>query len=247
MDAIRRVTTHAANIFLANLHSLHPRICSLCGEPQAGRAFCHWCVQSLPGLDRVRCLSCAAPVSAPLSVSLGRCKHCRERAWAPDRSLTLADYAMPVDRLILSAKHHGQPQLMTSAAHTLAKKVRSKLPIPAWPDLVIPVPLNTARLRYRGFNQSALIARVLARQWQIQLSLDALIRLRNTQPQQSLARRERHRNLANAFACRSDLTGKRILLTDDVMTSGATIHWAAVALRAAGASSVTAVTLARTP
>ena len=247
MDAIRRVTTHAANIFIANLQSLHPRICALCGEPQADRAFCRWCIESLPGLRRPRCPSCAAPVSASVSGDFVRCRHCREHEWALDRGITLADYAMPLDRLILSAKHHGQPQLMTGAAHTLATQLRGNLPMPAWPDLVIPVPLNTARLRYRGFNQSALIARVLARQWQIELSLDALIRRRNTQPQQSLARRERHRNLADAFATRTDLTGKRILLADDVMTSGATIHWAAVALRAAGASSVTAVTLARTP
>lgn len=243
MNAIRLAAMHVANTFLANLQRVHPLICGLCGEPHAGRAFCHWCTQSLPGLRIERCDRCAAPIR-PGRDTL--CQTCCQRQWAFDRTVTLADYAMPLDRLILKAKHHRQPQLITNAAHSLAQIARPRLPWPAWPELVMPVPLSKARLRERGFNQSVLLARVLAREWQIKLSLGALVRVRNTRPQQMLARRDRHRNLEAAFECRASLEGKRLLLVDDVITSGATLHWAAVALRDAGAASVTVATIART-
>jgi len=204
MNAIRLAAMHASNTFLANLQRVHPRICGLCGEPHASRAFCDWCTQSLPGLQIARCEQCAAPIRPRVGAV---CQSCRQRQWAFDRAVTLADYAMPLDRLIVTGKHHRQPQLITNAAHTLARITRAKVPSPAWPEMVVPVPLSKSRLRERGFNQSVLLARVLAREWQIELSLGALVRVRETRPQQMLTRRDRHRNLAAAFECRRSREG----------------------------------------
>jgi ComF family protein len=111
-------------------------------------------------------------------------------------------------------------------------------------DLIVPVPLHAARLRERGFNQSALLAESLSGKLGIPVQ-DALVRSRATRSQVGLGRAARRRNVASAFEARSRLkVGSAVCLVDDVATSGATLAAAAEALVAAGAGSVTAVTFA---
>jgi ComF family protein len=114
-------------------------------------------------------------------------------------------------------------------------------------DWVVPMPLSPERLRQRGFNQAFLIARGLAPQL---VNNTLLLRIQDTPAQSSLPRRERLANVEHAFAIeplqRHRLKGKRIVLVDDVMTSGASINAAALALKQAGAQHVTALVFART-
>jgi ComF family protein len=114
-------------------------------------------------------------------------------------------------------------------------------------DIVLPVPLHTKRLRQRGFNQALLLAHQACEALQILLSYDNLVRVRPTRPQVELTGAERIKNVEGAFAVRrpSDVLDKRILLIDDVFTSGATMNECAFALKQAGAAQVTALTLAR--
>jgi ComF family protein len=114
-------------------------------------------------------------------------------------------------------------------------------------DVIVPVPLHSKRLRERGYNQSALLARKLGKGAGLPVVEGCLERVKATLPQaRTTAVAERQQNMAGAFACRSErLKDRRVLLVDDVATSGATLDAAAAALKAGGAASVWGLTLAR--
>lgn len=115
-------------------------------------------------------------------------------------------------------------------------------------DMIIPVPLHPSRLRAREFNQSLLLADQVARHLACPVSATHLFRLLPTDPQTTLSRPERLRNLRQAFTVRNPdaIAGRRLLLIDDVFTTGTTLNECAKALLKAGATSVCALTLART-
>jgi ComF family protein len=115
------------------------------------------------------------------------------------------------------------------------------------PDLIIPVPLHVKRLRQRGFNQSVLLGNVLAREWRVPLCRSNLRRIRWTDPQIGLSAEERVSNVRGAFAVTNPalVKGKRVILLDDVYTTGSTVAECARALNKAGAKAVTVVTVAR--
>jgi ComF family protein len=116
--------------------------------------------------------------------------------------------------------------------------------IPA--DVVVPVPLHATRLRERGYNQAALLARALARRVGLALDEQTLVRQRATAPQVDLDARQRKENVHDAFCCSArTLAGQQVVLVDDVCTTGATLEACAVALYEGGARSVQALTLAR--
>jgi predicted amidophosphoribosyltransferase len=116
------------------------------------------------------------------------------------------------------------------------------------PQLVVPVSLHPSRLRSRGFNPAALLARSIARELGAPVDPTALIRVRDTPSQTGLDRSARRRNVRGAFCARPRLLAPpRVWLVDDVVTTGSTVAEAARALRRAGAKSVTAVCAARTP
>ncbi len=115
-------------------------------------------------------------------------------------------------------------------------------------DLIIPVPLHPRRLRWRGFNQSVLLGRTIGREWGIRLDPFVLIRKTETPPQSTLSLKERGPNVRNAFgiAPRHTVEGMRLLLVDDIYTSGATLNECARVLRRSGAREVQVLTLGRT-
>jgi len=133
-------------------------------------------------------------------------------------------------------------------AAPLAELLRDYLidnPMPA--EVLVPVPLHRKRLRERGYNQSRLLARELGKLAKLSVVDDCLIRQRHTVPQARTANvEERQDNIANAFACRDHrLQDKRVLLIDDVATSGATLDACATTLKTAGATSVWGLAMAR--
>ena len=116
------------------------------------------------------------------------------------------------------------------------------------PHVVVPLPLHPRRLRQRGFNPAQLLARSVARALDVRLAPGLLERMRDTPSQTGLDRRERHRNVRDAFRARAGCRPPpRVLLVDDVVTTGSTLAEAARALRRAGALEVAAVCAARTP
>ena len=113
-------------------------------------------------------------------------------------------------------------------------------------ELVIPLPLHPRRLAERGFNQSVEIARSLAETLGITFDAHCCARLRDTPTQAGLTLRQRRRNVLNAFACRRDMSGRHILLVDDVVTTGSTVGECARTLRLHGAATISIATVART-
>ena len=134
------------------------------------------------------------------------------------------------------------------AAH-LELRFDSRWPGSRWPpsvDALVPAPLHPRRLRSRGYNQSALLAREIGRRLNLPVREDLLVRVRNTRPQvETQSPQERRDNVAGSFACQSDATGLNALLIDDVATTGSTLSECASALKDAGAARVHALTLAR--
>jgi len=215
--------------------ALLPQDCLLCASPSGDGLLCSACMIGLPRLTAERCPVCALPTPAS-SV----CGACLKRPPHFDATQAVFRYEFPVDRLIQSLKY----------AHRLASadflgRVLAQTAATCRPDLILPVPLATARLAQRGFNQALEIARPLARGLGVPLEIDRIHRRRDTTPQASLPWKERASNIRHAFACNLELTGMTILLVDDVMTTGATLDELARTLKAHGAARVENHVLAR--
>ncbi len=151
-------------------------------------------------------------------------------------------------RLVLGLKHGDQLHLVPAMATWMH---RAGGPLWDTSDVLVPVPLHRWRLLKRRYNQAALLARALGESTGKPVMVDALTRWRKTESQGHKSRTERARNIAGAFRVTPrralDLRGKRVLLVDDVLTTGATLEACATALHSAGAASVMALTLARAP
>jgi len=131
-------------------------------------------------------------------------------------------------------------------AHAFAKKLAQRIDKSDLPDYIVAMPLHPAKLRDRGFNQSKLIATTVARELKLRLLTSAFRRVRDTPPQSALPWKERKKNVHNAFCCDMDLTGKRVALVDDVLTTGASLNALAEAAHKRGAGEIDAWVIART-
>ena len=230
------------------LHTLLPAPCLGCGEPLPAKAslgLCAPCRGKLSPISRAACAVCAAPLEAFEPPPGFRCGACRERPPAFDRLLALWAYREPLDAVIQGLKFRRLDYLGRHLAEALSDGLGGAL---EGFDAVVPVPLHWRRRLARGYNQAEQIAHPLAQGLELPL-LSALRRSRSTPPQTSLDKAGRLANLRRAF--RAPYPRKvqrlRLLLVDDVATTGATLDAAASVLRRAGASSVTAVVAARTP
>jgi ComF family protein len=192
---------------------------------------------------RSRCVTCALPVAA----NVPQCGRCQRRAPPLDACFAAVDYDYPWAGCITAFKFGGAPGWSATLAQLLvaAPGVAETL---ARAELVAPLPLSAARLRERGFNQALELARHFSDETRLRPTL--LLRIRETAAQSSLDRAERLANLRGAFALdplqASAVAGRRVVLVDDVMTSGASLWEAAGQLRQAGAAHITALVVART-
>ncbi|KAB2964649.1 MAG: ComF family protein [Zoogloea sp.] len=213
-----------------------PQQCFACGAGSGDGVLCQACLDSLPGAGMERCPVCALP--APGAQTCGACL-----ARVPPYEATLAslDYAFPVDRIVHALKYVHRLAVVRLFIDLLARQ-----PVPE-ADLVVPMPLHEARLRQRGFNQAAELARPLARHWGLPVLLDGVVRDLDTRPQAGLPWGERVASMRGAFRVRRPLEGLRIVVLDDVMTTGATLAELALSLKAAGAARVENRVVARTP
>jgi len=209
--------------------------------------FCYYCWNSIVPITGPACSRCNQPFVSSAATSWTpehRCQNCLERPPAYQRAWTLFPYLPPLQDAICSFKYRGKVAL----AEPLALLMIGALPAHIDADVILPVPLHPSRLRAREFNQSLLLADRLGRHLSRPVSATHLVRVVATDPQTTLSRHERLRNLRRAFAVRNQdaIIGRRLLLVDDVFTTGTTLNECAKTLLNAGAESVCALTLART-
>jgi len=187
------------------------------------------------------CLNCRTPFanSFPLD-SEGRCMLCRSGRRGFDSAYCYGVYEGTLRELVHLFKYNGMRRL----AAPLGKLMAAALPLDQQFDAVAPVPLHWLKWWQRGFNQSELLAKAIARRRSIPM-VKPLRRNLATRAQAGLSNSQRRENVAGAFRARRRVNGLRILLVDDVMTTGATAAACARALKRAGAQSVSLLTLAR--
>jgi competence protein ComFC len=214
-----------------------PRRCVGCGKN--GGFLCDSCSQRLPRLLRPFCQKCGKP-----GASGGLCPACWGQETAIDGIRSVFRFEGVVRQAIHELKYRNLKAISGCLAELMASYLQDN---PIHGEVLVPIPLHLKRLRERGYNQSSLLAKEIGKLIALPLIDGGLHRLKDSLPQaRTTTVEERRRNVANAFACRDEkLSGRGVILIDDVCTSGATLEACAKALKGAGAVSVWGLTLAR--
>ena len=219
-------------LWQAVLDLLYPPHCLLCQTPLSGVAqhICSTCMIDLKPMQGVRCIHCGGPAADP-------CVPCRGRTWDYDQLFILYDFNDKVRQLVHQLKYQGKTLSGRILGHQLGRYIQDRQ---GWePEtLIVPVPLHGSRRRERGYNQSAVLARALAEVVDGVVDERILERVRATETQTALDAGGRRANVEGAFRVCRPVEHRRILLVDDVMTTGATVNACARALKAEGCEQV---------
>ena len=222
-----------------------PPLCLACRKPVAQQGgLCGDCWGGIHFLDEPCCMRCGHPFASVDQAGM-ECGACLQDPPAFERARAAFRYDDASKGLVLSFKHADRPGL---ARYVTPWMARAAAPLLAEADLLVPVPLHPLRLLHRRYNQAALLANALSRRSGVRCIPDLLRRTRRTPPQGKLGRAAREQNVKGAvkLAKTIDLVReKRILLVDDVLTTGATLGECVRVLRQSGAAAVDVVTLAR--
>jgi len=221
----------------AALDILFPHYCVGCGKE--GSFICVSCLKSLPHLEFPVCPLCGLPQS-----NAGLCRNCQD--WKADIDGIRSPFRF--DGIIRTAIHQLKYSNLRAIAPSLAKLLNEYLEVNVMDvDLLIAVPLHKKRQRERGYNQSYLLAKELSKLINLPMDETGLVREKYVLPQaRTSSVEERRENVRDVFACRGDaIRSHRILLIDDVTTSGATMNACASVLKSAGAKVVWGLALAR--
>lgn len=223
------------------LDVLFPERCLGCDRvlSQPRTFFCDDCAHEVEEIPAQACACCSEPGNHPRGV----CRRCTRRPPKFKSAYAPFEHSGAVARAIQRFKYEGHPELARPLGALLL--VRSKGFLAEAPNLVVPLPLHAARYRERGYDQTALLAVEVARAGGRTLRDDALTRVKPTARQVGQTDEERAANVAGAFEASAAVKGARLLLVDDVLTTGATANEAAQALLHAGAAEVQVLTLAR--
>jgi ComF family protein len=221
-----------------------PSSCALCGA-SGDAALCAACAAQFFQVGPARCRQCALPL--PHAAGADRCGACQSRAPAFDATIAAADYAAPVDQLVLGLKFAGRLALAPLCARLLRDAILRE-PRQSLPTLLLAVPLGERRLAARGFNQALEIARPLSRSLGIFLDAHLALRDKETAAQSLLHPDARQHNMHGAFGLQggANLRGQHVGVVDDVMTTGATLQEMALMLKRHGAARVTNFVFVRT-
>lgn len=233
----------------AAIDFLIPPLCHVCRTfiPNAGHLhICPACREQLVPIASPQCLVCGVPfLGAGYDHLCGACSTSRQHIDAARAALV---YEGACRDLVHAFKYRNKTHLRRPLAlltiECLTAFVRERTP-----DLIMPVPLHRKRLRSRGFNQAVLLGELFSYHWNIPLDRYNLRRVRWTEPQVNLSAGDRRANVKGAFAVQSpeQLRGRRVLLVDDVLTTGSTVEECATVLKNASAADVSVVTVARAP
>lgn len=231
----------------AILDFLFPPLCHICREfiPGAGRLhICRLCLEAISVVSHPLCPVCGVPFYG--SGNDHCCGACLKEPPNFDAARAAIIHEGPGRNLIHAFKYSYKTHLRRPLALLIVEHLTDFV-AERKPDLIVPVPLHVSRLASRGFNQALLLGEVLAREWQLPLQRRAMRRIRRTEPQITLAADQRRNNVRGAFivADAAVVSGKRVLLVDDVFTTGSTVEECSKMLKKAGAAEVLVITVSR--
>ena len=224
--------------FLLNL--LYPPSCVNCKT--TNEWLCQDCLKRIAFITLPVCERCGTSISTD---GLPLCAQCKNNPLQSTDGIRSASYyednpIRPAIHFFKYRNHRGVASILGKILIDAYRRYRLNA------DVIVPVPLHPSRLRERGYNQSQLLANEIGIFFNLPVDTDTLQRVRKTRTQMELEVNERRQNVLNAFACRSKkLVGQRVLLIDDVCTTGSTLDACAAALKEGSAASVWGLTLAR--
>lgn len=227
------------------LDFLLPRLCCGCGERIIDKAWlvCEPCLLSIPPLFQPLCVTCGCPDARVKTEN--KCRNCPPgKVWFIG-SRGSAPFDGMARTMIFKLKYQKRTEYASLLAEIMAECYSD------WKDangeIIVPVPLHSTRQRQRGFNQAALLAEHFGRRSHLPIAGKALLRIKPIPSQTRLKKSERRKNVAGAFACRNpeQIRGKRLILVDDVYTTGSTFNECSRVLMEAGAHSVQCLAYAR--
>jgi ComF family protein len=232
----------------SGLDLLYPAVCSGCGSELIAYhelPFCPKCIGQLSFQNTLTCLRCGAAISGV--VARDECRNCRGSKWWFDECVVLGEYDGLLRDWLLWMKDSRGESLALALADLIWQRNSARL-VSMRPDIIVPVPMHWRRRLVRGTNSPALLAERLAQRLRVRTAAKLLRRTRNTPPQFSLPPSERSVNVRNAFAVRQGhhLKNARVLVVDDILTTGSTASAVAKALKKAGAAYVGVAVAART-
>jgi len=234
-------------LFAAAIDQLFPPLCHVCRTyiPSAGKLhICHGCRELIQKITAPLCVVCGVPFAGAGKDHV--CGECMTSSPLFDAARAALVYEGSGRDLIHAFKYrnktHLRRPLALLALESLSEFIRTRQP-----DLIMPVPLHRKKLSSRGYNQSVLLGEIFSQQLKVPMERCNLQRIRWTEPQVNLAASDRRANVKGAFTVRESVLvrDRRILLVDDVLTTGSTVEECGRVLKAAGAADVTVVTVAR--
>jgi len=228
--------------------------CPVCALAAYGGDFCKDCQDDISlGMQGIpRCFICADELMGDAFKMIASpcqllCQHCRADRPMFERTVVAMRYAFPVDVLMHGLKERGQLHLAGTMGRMLYQAVLgNKLPLPAL-DLIVPIPASQSAIRQRGFNPAGEIARTVAWAMRVPCRRGLLHRQGDCGAQKALNRDDRQIAVQDLYVCEQRVPNVWVGVVDDVMTTGATMRQAALALRRAGAAGVVALAAMRTP
>jgi competence protein ComFC len=239
MREMRNLSINHHTLISGFLNILYPSQCPACGNPSDTFLYspiCSSCWSRIKRFSGPSCAICALPFASEYATV---CSQCMIKRPPFSKVIFFGIYDGVLAEAISQLKFHGLKRLSKPLGTLL---LNCELPVI---DGILPVPLSVKGLRERGFNQSLLMAKVLSKNLQVPLFMDILWKKKETLPQIGLSKKERSTNLKKAFEVKGNIRGLRLLLIDDVMTTGATVTECSKVIMNAGAQEVIVLTLAR--
>ena len=218
---------------------LYPRRCPFCHDvAPVGKDACPGCLEELPDVEEPRCRKCGKPVDEAQVF----CEDCMETRRSFEEGCSAFVYDDKLRETIRLFKNKGRAEYGSVLGRLLYLYARRELK--RWePGCILPVPVHEKRLRARGYNQAELLAREISSLSGIPLRTDVLLRVDQTTAMWGLDRKGRKKNLRRAFAVKEEALPGRVLLVDDILTTGSTLDACAMVLKAAGVREVYFVTV----
>lgn len=216
---------------------LFPRKCPVCDDivvPKGDR-ICPECIKKIHFVKEPACRKCGKEI---YDEAVEYCRDCSTKAHDYDWGFSLMNYDDMGRKIISDFKYHNRRDNADFLAEEIINRCQLQFKLMEG-DVLVPVPLHFWKKRVRGFNQSEVLAKKLGELTGIPVGKDMLIRVKNTKPQKSLEHNQRTRNLRNAFKIKRIAKGlKRVILVDDIYTTGSTIDACARVLKSAGIEKV---------